>query len=234
MTTPRSCAHCALPLPDGAARARRYCSPACRSAAYRQRTAQTAVHPAVVRVRDLESQLIAAETRIGQLTASNVRKTDQVKHLAKLLSAERRSADNALHGQAVRTAAVRQDNARLAGQVTDLRRSWSMATADTDLSPEQVAALRDRLASLRDRHEELATAYQRLSAAAEVAAAERVQLQGIVRQWDTLCRRLAKAVAGQTVSAADKKILATHKRFRSAVAGPGRGHPANENGGDRS
>ncbi|MBB4734717.1 chromosome segregation ATPase [Micrococcus cohnii] len=194
-----------------------------------------------MRVRDLESQLIAAETRIGQLTASNVRKTDQVKHLATLLSAERRSADNALHGQAVRTAAVRQDNARLAGQVADLRRSWSMATADTDLSPEQVAALRDRLASLRDRlaslrdrHEELVTAYQRLSAAAEVAAAERVQLQGIVRQWDTLCRRLAKAVAGQTVSAADKKILATHKRFRSAVAGPDRGRPANENGGDRS
>ncbi|OOL32181.1 hypothetical protein GQ85_09025 [Rhodococcus rhodochrous] len=61
---------------------------------------------------ELEAQLVAAETRIGQLTATARRKTDQVKYLAGLLAAERRSADTAIATQAVRTQAVRSDNAR--------------------------------------------------------------------------------------------------------------------------
>lgn len=218
MNASRSCTHCARPLPDGSPSSRRYCSAACRTAAYRARTTSTPPHPAVARVAELEAQLVAAETRIGQLTATARRKTDQVKFLAGLLAAERRSADTAIATQAVRTQAVRSDNARLAGQVADLRRSWSVATADTDLTPDQVAALRGQLAAVRGQLEQLSVRHRRLSAAAEAAATERAQLQGIVRQWDTLCRRLAKAVAGQPVAAVDKRILATHARFRSAVA----------------
>lgn len=241
MNASRSCTHCARPLPDGSPASRRYCSAACRTAAYRARTTSTPPHPAVARVAELEAQLVAAETRIGQLTATVRRKTDQVKHLAGLLAAERRSADTAIATQAVRTQAVRSDNARLAGQVADLRRSWSVATADTDLTPEQVAALRGQLAAVRGQLEQLSGRHRRLSAAAEVAATERGQLQGIVRQWDTLCRRLAKAVAGQPVSPADKRILATHARFRSALAGPDRTRgggqhrtsPATDRGGVR-
>lgn len=233
MTASRSCAHCATHLPEGASSKRRYCGPACRTGAYRTRTAGTPAHPAMARVAELQTQLTAAETRIGQLTASNRRKTGQVKQLAGLLAAERRSADTAITAQAVRTHAVRADNARLAGHVADLRRSWSVATADTDLTPDQVAALCGQLATLRGQYEQLAGQHRRLATAAEMAATERAQLQGVVRQWDALCRRLAKAVAGQPVSAADKRILATHARFRAALTEADRPRPASGRGGVR-
>ena len=96
MNASRSCRHCARPLPDGSPASRRYCSAACRTAAYRARTTSTPPHPAVAKVAELEAQLVAAETRIGQLTAATRRKTDQVKYLARLLADERRSADTAI------------------------------------------------------------------------------------------------------------------------------------------
>ncbi|TFI47278.1 hypothetical protein E4A41_08750 [Micrococcus endophyticus] len=86
----------------------------------------------------------------------------------------------------------------------------------------ELARLRVSVARLRQDNESLSAQLRELSAAAEVAATERRQLQGIVRQWDTLCRRLAKSVTGQTVTATDKRILATHARFRSAVSAAGR------------
>lgn len=230
MNASRSCTHCARPLPDGSPSSRRYCSAACRTAAYRARTTSTPPHPAVARVAELETQLVAAETRIGQLTAATRRKTDQVKHLAGLLAAERRSADKAIRDQAARTVAVRADKAALAGQLADLRRSWThrppataVATAvATEADMAELDRLRVSVARLRQDNESLSAQLRELSAAAEVAATERRQLQGIVRQWDTLCRRLAKSVTGQTVTATDKRILATHARFRSAVSAAGR------------
>ncbi|MEX3565332.1 hypothetical protein [Micrococcus endophyticus] len=222
MSDRRPCAHCADPLPEDASPRQRYCTHACRSAAYRARTAGQAPDPAVLALTaqlDAErAQRRDAETRIGQLEARVRRKTEQVQQLAGQLAAERRSAAVAIAGQANRTVAVRADNAALAGQLSALRRSWSVATAGTDLTPDEVAALRGQLSALRARYEGLSVRHRRLSAAAEAAATERAQLQGIVRQWDTLCRRLAKAVAGQPVAAVDKRILATHARFRSAVA----------------
>ncbi|MDK8178415.1 hypothetical protein [Micrococcus luteus] len=173
---------------------------------------------------------MSAETRIGQLTGQVRRKTDQVRQLAKLLAAERRSADKAIRDQATRTVAVRADKAALAGQLADLRRSWThrppataVATAvATEADMAELARLRVSVARLRQDNESLSAQLRELSAAAEVAATERRQLQGIVRQWDTLCRRLAKSVTGQTVTATDKRILATHARFRSAVSAAGR------------
>lgn len=169
---------------------------------------------------------MSAETRIGQLTGQVRRKTDQVRQLAKLLAAERRSADKAIRDQAVRTVAVRADKAALAGQLADLRRSWTHRPPATAVATEadmaELARLRVSVARLRQDNESLSAQLRELSAAAEVAATERRQLQGIVRQWDTLCRRLAKSVTGQTVTATDKRILATHARFRSAVSAAGR------------
>ena len=60
MNASRSCIHCARPLPDGSPSSRRYCSAACRTAAYRARTTSTPPHPAVARVAELEAQLVAA------------------------------------------------------------------------------------------------------------------------------------------------------------------------------
>lgn len=170
---------------------------------------------------------MSAETRIGQLTGQVRRKTDQVRQLAKLLAAERRSADKAIRDQAERTVAVRADKAALAGQLADLRRSWTQqppatAVATAVATEADMAELRRTVATLRQDNESLSAQLRELSAAAEVAATERRQLQGIVRQWDTLCRRLAKSVTGQTVTATDKRILATHARFRSAVSAAGR------------
>ena len=222
MSDRRPCAHCADPLPEDASPRQRYCTHACRSAAYRARTAGQTPDPAVLARPALLAAARAprrdADTRLGPVGAGVRRTPAAGPQRAGQLAAERRSAAVAIAGQANRTVAVRADNAALAGQLSALRRSWSVATAGTDLTPDEVAALRGQLSALRTRYEDLSVRHRRLSAAAEAAATERAQLQGIVRQWDTLSRRLAKAVAGQPVAAVDKRILATHARFRSAVA----------------
>ena len=219
VTTPqRSCEHCAHALPPDADVRQRYCDHACRSAAYRARKAATPTHPAMARVAELTELLTAAETRVGQLTASNRRKSEQIMSLARRLADDRRSAARAIRGQAERTVTVREDRDALATELSALNRSWTLAGLPADITPAYVANLKEQLATRTRQYDELVVRHQRLTAAAELAATERKHLQEVVRQWDTLCRRLAKAVTGRPVTAVDKRILATHARFRSAVA----------------
>ncbi|MEO9249130.1 hypothetical protein ABDK96_15710 [Citricoccus nitrophenolicus] len=132
------------------------------------------------------------------------------------LAEARRAAATALVGQANRFANVRGQLATASGELSALRRNWS-ATAESRVATAEVTGLRQQLASLQDKYGQVSARYQELSEAAELAATERQQLQGVVRQWDTLCKRLYKAAGGRPATAVDKDILATWTRFRQAV-----------------
>ena len=171
------------------------------------------------RLAIVSAQLIQAEIALAQIRG-RVRDRDyELAELRLQLAAERRSSARAIAGQASRTAGVRGQLATVTGELFALRRNWS-ATADDTVASVKVTDLRQQLATVQERYEQLATGYQELADAAELAATERQQLQGVVRQWDTLCKRLYKATGGQPVAAADRDILATWTRFREAVATP--------------
>lgn len=222
-TTIRRCAHCSELLPEGADARRRYCSDACRMAAYRRRQTASPERTEAARLRSrldwVSAQLVEKETALAQ---SRGRVWDRDRELAALrvqLADERRRGAKAIVGQANLTAGVRERLATASRELSALRRNWS-ATAEARVAAAEVTGMRDQLATVQDRYAQLAAKYQELSEAAELAATERQQLQGVVRQWDTLCKRLYKATGGQPAAAVDRDILATWTRFRQAVATP--------------
>lgn len=97
-----------------------------------------------------------------------------------------------------------------------VKRNWSIQ-ADAARAGETVTELRTRLATVTDKYRELAMKYKELMGAAKYAAAERKHLQGIVRQWDSMCKRLNTATGGRPRKEVDKKTLATWKQFRKLV-----------------
>ncbi|XKH54440.1 hypothetical protein LG284_05470 [Citricoccus nitrophenolicus] len=202
---------------------RRYCSDACRMGAYRRRQPAFAERTEAARLRSrldwVSAQLVEKETALGQSRGRVWERDREVAALRVQLADERRRRTKAIVGQANQAAGVREQLAAASGELSALRRNWS-ATAEARMATHEVTGLRDQLATIQDRHGQLAARYEELSEAAELAATERQQLQGVVRQWDTLCKRLYKATGGQPAAAADRDILATWTRFRQAVATP--------------
>lgn len=222
-TDSRRCESCGERLPEGSRRNKRFCDGACQKAGVRLRNRSATAASTRLAARDrlavVSAQLVQAETALAQ-SRSRLRARDlQLAELRVKLAAERRSSAKAIAGQANRTAAVRDQLATVSGELSALRRNWS-ATSEARVTTVKVTGLRDQLATVQDRYAQLAAKYQELSEAAELAATERQQLQGMVRQWDTLCKRLYKATGGQPAAAVDRDILATWTRFRQAVATP--------------
>ena len=222
VSTPiRRCAHCSEPLAEGSDARRKYCNATCRVAAYRRRQTASPERTEAARLRTrldrASAELVQTETALGQCRGRVWDRDQEVTRLRAELAEARRSAARALVVQANDAAGVRERLAAATGQLSELRRSWS-AMVEARVATAEVTGLRQQLASLQGQHAQLSTRYQELSEAAELAATERQQLQGVVRQWDTLCKRLYKATGGQPAAAVDQDILATWTRFRQAVA----------------
>ncbi|WMY80073.1 hypothetical protein [Citricoccus sp. I39-566] len=218
----RRCQACGKQLPEGSRAHRRFCDPACQKAEARRRTGARGSNRKVS-ARDqlavVSGQLAQAETALGQCRGRVTDRDREVAWLRAELAEAQRSTARILVGQANDAADVRARLALATGQLSELRRNWS-ATAEARVSTTEVTGLREQLAALQDRHGQLAAKYQELTEAAELAATERQHLQGVVRQWDTLCKRLYKATGGRPAAAVDRDILATWTRFRQAVATP--------------
>lgn len=219
----RRCESCGEWLPEGSRRNKRFCDEACKKAAARRRARPvTSTSKGVVdrdRLALVSAQLVQAEAALTQIRG-RVRDCDrELAELRHQLAVERRASARAIADQASRTAGVRGQLATATGELFALRRNWS-AAVEGKLASVKVAGLRQQLSTVQERHQQLAIMYQELVVAAELAATERQQLQGVVRQWDTLCKRLYKATGGQPAAPVDKDILATWTRFREAAAAP--------------
>jgi len=160
---------------------------------------------------------VQVETALGHCRGQVWDRDQEITRLRVELAEARRSAARALVVQANDAAGVRDRLATATGQLSELRRNWS-AMAEARVATAEVTGLRDQLATVQGQYAELSARYQELSEAAELAATERQHLQGVIRQWDTLCKRLYKATGGQPAAAVDQDILATWTRFRQAVA----------------
>lgn len=219
----RRCESCGEWLPEASRRNKRFCNEACKKVEARRRnrpaTDTSSRSTARDRLAIVSARLVQAETALAQ-SRGRIRERDhKLAELRHQLAAERRSSARVIAGQASRTAGVRGQLATATGALFALRRNWS-ATAEDGVASVKVTGLRQQLATVQERYAQLDTRYQELVEASELAATERQQLQGVVRQWDTLCKRLYKATGGQPAAAVDKDILATWTRFREAVAAP--------------
>lgn len=227
-TTNRRCPHCSDPLPEGSDARRQYCTDACRVAAYRrrQRTLPERTEDARLRAQlaSVAGKLVDAEKELRQSRARENVSARELADLRRELAAERRSSTREIASQASKNASFRGQLATAVGELSMMRRNWS-AAAEAKVSTDEVAGLRQRVVTLQDRHTRLLARYNELVSAAELAATERQQLQGVVRQWDTLCKRLYSATGGQPPTSKDRHILETWRRFRKAAAEPviGRG-----------
>lgn len=219
----RRCESCGKRLPKGSRKNKRFCDAACQKAGSRCRTRPAATTSKRATARDLlavvSAQLVQAEAALAQSRGRLWGRDREIAWLRAELAEARRSATGALVSQANNAAGVRERLATASRELSALRRNWS-ATAEARVATAEVAGLRQQLATLQDKYGQLSARYQELSEAAELAATERHQLQGVVRQWNTLCKRLYKATGGQPATAVDKDILATWTRFRQAVADP--------------
>lgn len=158
----------------------------------------------------LEQWKVKNRKRNEQLREHNLK----IRRLQNALRTAEHQVEVAANEQALRTRAVRDELAMSQSQVAKLKRNWSVRSAAGD---ETVTRLRSDLATVTDEYNELATKYKQLTAAAKSAAEERKNLQGIVRQWDYLCKRLHVATKGRPRNDSDKKILATWSQFRKRV-----------------
>src|SRR5699024_5444438 len=212
---------CDVPLPDDAHHARKYCSRACKyrmpSRKHRARKADNtdAVDRQLEQIRHELYECQTAYYQSQQLYETNL--SERAREIRRLKHALRRSehqVEVAANEQALRTRAVRDELAMSQSEVAKLKRNWSVRSAADD---ETVTKLRSDLATVTAEYNELASKYQHLTAAAKSAAEERKNLQGIVRQWDYLCKRLNVATKGRSRNESDKKILATWSQFRKRV-----------------
>ena len=142
------------------------------------------------------------------------KKNRRIRNLQQALRTAEHQVEVAANEQALRTRTVRDELAMSQSQVAKLKRNWTVRSAADD---EAVSKLRSDLATVTAEYNELASKYQHLTAAAKSAAEERKNLQGIVRQWDYLCKRLNVATKGRSRNESDKKILATWSQFRKRV-----------------
>ncbi|MFC4371899.1 hypothetical protein [Citricoccus nitrophenolicus] len=166
---------------------------------------------------DVSAQLVQAETALAQSRGCLWSRDREISLLRAELAEARRSATRALVIQASDAAGVRDRLAKASSELSAMRRNWS-AMSEARVATAEVTGLRQQLATLQDQYGQLSARYQELAEAAELAATERQHLQSVVRQWDTLCKRLYKATGGQPTAAVDKDILATWTRFRQAVS----------------
>ena len=215
----RRCGHCGQALPATATAKRKWCDDRCRMAATRERS-----RPASGLTARLQKQVAAqvslaiqAETEAGQLKAKLAERDRIIGQLRRELADERRRSADALTGQLNRSAAVRDQLAVATDQVATLRRAQA-ASEQAVISPEVAAKMRAQLSSLRTAHAALQEQYGQLARAAELAAAQRAQLQTVIRQWDRLCRRLHAATDGRPTNDGDRAILTTWGKFRTALA----------------
>lgn len=142
------------------------------------------------------------------------KKNRRIRNLQQALRATEHQVEVAANEQALRTRTVRDELAMSQSEVAKLKRNWSVRSAADD---ETVTKLRSDLATVTAEYNELTSKYQHLTTAAKAAAEERKNLQGIVRQWDYLCKRLNVATKGRPRNESDKKILATWSQFRKRV-----------------
>lgn len=213
----RRCKSCGTQLPLNARANTKYCSKRCsereRKRRYRQRQRSE--------IQVNRDPLLEAENSIQVLEVEQFKLkqklADKDRHMRRLQNALRTAehqVEVAASEQALRTRAVRDELAMSQSQVANLKRNWSVRSAADD---ETVTKLRSELATVTDEYNELATKYKHLTAAAKSAVEERKNLQGIVRQWDYLCKRLHVATKGRPRNDSDKKILATWSQFRKRV-----------------
>jgi len=213
----RACQECDRALPEDARRTQKYCSDTCqRRAGSRRFRAKRQAEKATSQTENeqlrevLEHWKAQYRKRNEQLREHKLK----IRRLQNALRTAEHQVEVAANEQALRTRAVREELAMSQSEVAMLKRNWSVRSAADD---ETVTKLRSDLATVTDEYNELATKYRQLTGAAKSAAEERKNLQGIVRQWDYLCKRLHVATKGRPRNDSDKKILATWSQFRKQV-----------------
>lgn len=218
-TSERRCRECQKPLPDDARGNRRHCSNACknRSAARRYRAKQRpAVKDELDQNGELQNKLDKSKKDVRTLEKRLAERNLKIRSLKNALKRAENQVEVAADEQAQRTRTVRDQLATTQTEMATLKRNWSVRS-NADTASEPVTQLRTQLATVTGYYNELATKYQELTAAAKAAAEERKHLQGIVRQWDHLCKRLHVATGGRPRKNMDKKILTAWLRFRKLV-----------------
>jgi len=215
----RACKSCEKELPSSAPAHQKYCSSTCRERMKkrRKRSKVSTIEPTELhRLQAMEQRYDELQIHHRKLRQRLEGRDLKIRRLEHALRRADLQIELAAEAQAQRTRAVRDELATANNEVATLRRNWSRrAAAATD--SQEVTELRDRLAAVTQRYESLVAKYRELSEAARYAATERKHLQGIVRQWDAMCKRLHTATKGQPRREADKKILASWRKFRQAV-----------------
>src|SRR5699024_12005535 len=210
----RLCKACEEQLPDVTPKQQKYCSLTCRERMKkrRQRYTREATYTSefgCLRVVGQQFDQLQVEHR--KLRKRLEARDLKIRRLQHALQRAEYQVEAAASEQALRTRAVRDELSMSQSQVATLKRNWSVRSVADD---ETVTKLRSDLATVTAEYNELATKYQQLTAAAKSAAEERKNLQGIVRQWDYLCKRLHVATKGRPRNDSDKKILAARTQFR--------------------
>lgn len=217
--TKRLCPSCEDELSEAAPSQQKYCSSTCRERMKKRRKrlkAETTDLTELQRLQSVEQQYDRLQVEYRKLRQRLEGRNRKIRRLEHALSRAELQVETAADEQAQRTRVVRDELAASRTELAAVKRNWSIK-GGADRTDETVTDLRTQLAMVTDEYNELATKYVDLSRAAKNAATERKYLQGVVRQWDSLCKRLNTATGGRPRKETDQKILATWKRFRRAV-----------------
>lgn len=216
----RQCKGCKNTLSLEAHHNQKYCSAQCRQREkvrrFRQRRdpkTQEQTH----RLEDIESDFEQLKVHYEKQTERLAERDLTIRRLEHALNRAEHQVEVVADEQAQRTHDVRQQLATANSEVAALRRNWSVR-ADADMAGPAVRQLRDQLSTVTGQYQELVAKYRELTEAAQYAANERKHLQGIVRQWDSMCVRLYKATGGRPRRESDKQIMATWTKFRKLVS----------------
>lgn len=215
----RLCKSCKAELSATAPAQQKFCSATCRE---RMKKRRQRLKVQVAEVGELE-RLQTVERHYDQLQTDHRKRGQRlterdlkIRRLEHALQRTELQVDVVAEEQAQRTHDVRQQLATAKNEVTTLRHNWS-ARADADAAGPEVLQLRERLTTVTANYNALVAKYRQLTEAAQYAANERKHLQGIIRQWDSMCVRLYKATGGKPRRESDKKILSTWSQFRKLV-----------------
>ncbi|MDN6148844.1 MAG: hypothetical protein L0I94_08405 [Yaniella sp.] len=215
----RLCPSCGDELSEAALSQQKYCSLTCRERMKkrRRRLKEGSSEPAELqRLQAVDRHVEKLQSDYRKLLRRFEARDRKIRRLEHALRRADTQLEAVAHDQALRTRAVRDELAASRREVATVKRNWSIE-ADADRAGAMVTDLRTRLAVANEKYSELAMKYRELTDAAKYAAAERKHLQGIVRQWDSMCKRLNTATGGRPRKEADKKVLATWKQFRKLV-----------------
>lgn len=216
----RLCPSCAEELAEAAPAQQRYCSLTCRERMKkrRKRLKEGSPEPSELqRLQMVDQHVDKLESDYRKLLRRIEARDRKIRRLENALKRSDTQLEAVAADQALRTRAVRDELAASRAEVATVKRNWSIQ-ADAERAGETVTELRTRLATVTDKYRELTMKYKELMGAAKYAAAERKHLQGIVRQWDSMCKRLNTATGGRPRKEVDKKILAKWKQFRKIVS----------------